>query len=105
MRRGPRSDSGRPRSDAPIGSLVPSHRAAIPLSDRPLNRLADPIRAERRSRWRRLDPGPQALLVLAHQRNGDTYARLAGGFVIGTTAWRYVRESVDLPAAPTDDLR
>ncbi|MEU7003653.1 asparagine synthase-related protein [Nonomuraea sp. NPDC046570] len=38
-----------------------SHRAAIPLSARTLNRLAALIRAhraERRSRWRRLDPGP-----------------------------------------------
>jgi len=56
-------------------------------------------------RWRRLDPGRQALLTLAHLRNGDTYTRLAAGFGIGVaTAWRYVREAVDLLAAAADDL-
>ncbi|GAB2991627.1 hypothetical protein GCM10027184_51900 [Saccharothrix stipae] len=62
-----------------------SYPAAIPLSNHTLVRLGDLIRAERtrrRSRWRRLDPGRQALLVLAHLRNGDTHARLAAGFGI-----------------------
>ncbi|WP_031168029.1 IS5/IS1182 family transposase [Streptosporangium roseum] len=85
-----------------------SYRASIPLSNHTLIRLAELIRnqrAERRCRWRRLDPAQQALLVLAHLRNGDTYARLAAGFAIGTTtAWRYVRESVDLLAALADDV-
>lgn len=37
---------------------------------------------------------PSRLLVLAHLRNGDTYARLAAGFCVGTsTAWRYIREA------------
>ncbi|GAA0413448.1 hypothetical protein GCM10009530_77540 [Microbispora corallina] len=56
-----------------------SYPAAIPLSNRTLARLAELIRvrrADRRSRWRRLQPGQQALLVLAHLRNEDTYARL-----------------------------
>jgi len=87
---------------------VLSYPAAIPLSTRSLNHLAGLIRAHRdrcRSRWRRLDPGRQALLALAHLRNGDTLARLACGFEIGvTTAWRYVREAVDLLAATADDL-
>ncbi|MBB2747096.1 UNVERIFIED_ORG: hypothetical protein FHR35_006975 [Microbispora rosea subsp. rosea] len=86
-----------------------SYPAAIPLSNRTLARLSELIRArraDRRSRWRRLKPGQQALLVLAHLRNGDTYARLAAGFAIGTTtAWRYVRESVDLLAALADDVQ
>ncbi|RGA06045.1 IS5/IS1182 family transposase [Microbispora triticiradicis] len=59
-----------------------SYPAAIPLSNRTLARLAELIcshRAEHRSRWRRLNPGQQALLVLAHLRNGDTYTRLATG--------------------------
>jgi hypothetical protein len=85
-----------------------SYPAAIPLSSRTLTRLAELLRArrdQRRARWRRLDAGRQALLVLAHLRNGDTYARLATGFGIGTTtAWRYVREAVDLLAALADDL-
>lgn len=51
------------------------------------------------------EPGRQALLTLAHLRNGDTYARLAAGFSIGVaTAWRYVREAVALLAAAADDL-
>jgi hypothetical protein len=84
------------------------YRAAVPLSRRTLTHLADLIRRHRTasgSRWRRLTPGRQALLVLAHLRNGDTYARLAAGFSIGTTtAWRYVRESVDLLARLAEDL-
>jgi hypothetical protein len=87
---------------------VLSYPATIPLSSRTLNHLADRIRTRRqqhRSRWRRLDPGRQALLTLAHLRNGDTYTRLAAGFGIGVaTAWRYVREAVDLLAAAADDL-
>jgi hypothetical protein len=85
-----------------------SYPATITLSTRTLTRLSDLIRAhrgQRRCRWRRLDPGRQALLVLAHLRNGDTYSRLAVGFGVGTaTAWRYVREAVDLLAAAADDL-
>lgn len=81
--------------------------STVVLSTRTLNYLADLIRAHRsalRSRWRRLNPGQQALLVCAHLRHGDTYARLAGGFAIGiTTAWRYIREAVDLLAAAAQD--
>jgi len=82
--------------------------ASIPLSTRTLVYLSDLIRARRNqvgSRWRRLDPGRQALLVLAHLRNGDTYARLAGGFGIGVaTVYRYVREALDLLAAQAPSL-
>jgi hypothetical protein len=62
--------------------------STVALSTRTLNYLADLIHARRatlRCWWRRLNPGQQALLVLAHLRNGDTYARLAGGFAIGIT--------------------
>jgi hypothetical protein len=42
---------------------------------------------------------------LAHLRNGDTPARLAAGFEVGaTTAWRYIREAVDLLAATAPTL-
>ena len=38
--------------------------------------------------------------MLAHLRNGDTYARLAAGFGIGiATVYRYIREALDLLAA------
>jgi hypothetical protein len=77
-----------------------SYPATISLSSRTLNHLADRIgghRQQRKSRWRRLNPGRQALLALAHLRNGDTYTRLAAGFEIGiATAWRYVQEAIAL---------
>ena len=38
--------------------------------------------------------------MLAYLRKGETFADLAGGFGVGTaTAWRYVSETVALPAA------
>jgi hypothetical protein len=85
-----------------------SYPATIPLSSRTLNHLAERIRGhrkQRRSRWRRLEPGRQALLALAHLRNGDTYTRLAAGFEIGVaTAWRYVQEAIALLSSATDNL-
>jgi hypothetical protein len=87
---------------------VLSYPSTISLSSRTLNHLADRIRSyrnQRRSRWRRLDAGRQALLALAHLRNGDTYTRLAAGFVVGvSTAWRYVQEAIALLASAADDL-
>jgi len=57
------------------------------------------------SRWRRLTCTRQALLVLAHLRCGDTYARLAAGFGVGVaTVHRYVTELVDLLARQAPDL-
>ena len=51
------------------------------------------------SRWRKLNPGQQALLVLAHLRKGETFAELAAGFGISTaTAWRYASEAALLAA-------
>lgn len=56
--------------------------------------------------WRKLNPGRQALLVLAHLRKGEGFAALAAGFGVGTaTAWRYVRETVTLLAACAPKLR
>nr|WP_162931000.1 transposase family protein [Streptomyces sporangiiformans] len=44
------------------------------------------------TRWRRLSAGRQALLVLAHLRNGHPYAQLAAEFGVGTaTAYRYIK--------------
>jgi Helix-turn-helix of DDE superfamily endonuclease/DDE superfamily endonuclease len=80
----------------------------IPLSSRSLTHLSSLLRAERirrGTRYRRLGPARQALLVLAHLRNGDTPVRLAGGFQVSvTTAWRYIREAVDLLAATAPTL-
>ncbi|NEW71102.1 transposase family protein [Streptomyces rhizosphaericus] len=65
--------------------------------------LSAQLRRHRRelgTRWRRLNPGRQALFTLAHLRNGHPYAQLAAGFGIGTTtAYRYVAEAVELLAA------
>ncbi len=86
-----------------------TYPASIPLSTASLTRLSDLLRSARRvnrTRWRRLDPGRQALLVLAHLRNGDTYARLASGFGVGVaTVYRYVREALDLLAAQAPTLQ
>ena len=68
------------------------YRAALPLSSKTLTFVSGLIRRHRTSigsRWRKLNPGRQALLVLAYLRKGETFAELAAGFAIGTaTAWR-----------------
>ncbi|MCZ7416989.1 IS5 family transposase [Streptomyces sp. WMMC897] len=75
----------------------------LDVSSRSLTFLAARLREHRRrigSRWRRLSVGRQALLVLAHLRNGTTYAQLAAGFEVGTsTVYRYINEAVELLAA------
>jgi Helix-turn-helix of DDE superfamily endonuclease len=55
---------------------------------------------------RKLNPGRQALLVLAYLHKGETFAELAAGFGVGTaTAWRYVTETVAQLAARAPKLR
>ena len=85
------------------------HRAALPLSSRTLTFVSGVIRRYRvsiGSCWRKLNPGQQALLVLAYLRKGETFAELAAGFEVGlTTAWRYVNETVELLAARAPKLR
>src|SRR6516164_3506665 len=63
------------------------YRAALPLSCKTLNYAAGIIRRHRASIgscWRKLNPGRQALLVLAYLRKGETFAELAAGFGVGT---------------------
>ena len=85
------------------------YRAALPLSSKTLRYAAGIIRRHRKSigsRWRKLNPGQQALLVLAYLRKGETFAELAAGFAVGTTtAWRYVEETIALLAARAPKLR
>lgn len=85
------------------------YRSMLPLSRQTLGFVAGLIRRHRRtmgSTWRKLDPGRQALLVLAHLRKAETYAALGAGFDISTTtAWRYVTETVELLAARAPKLR
>ncbi len=85
------------------------YRAALDLSRSARTFVADLIRRHRLrvgSRWRRLAPGRQALLVLVHLRRNETYARLAAALGVGAaTAHRYVTEVVDLLAELAPDLR
>jgi hypothetical protein len=85
------------------------YRAALPLSRKTLTFVSGIIRRHRaamRSRRRKLNPGQQALLVVAYLRKGETFAELAAGFGVGTTtAWRYVEETVALLAARAPKLR
>jgi hypothetical protein len=87
---------------------VLSYPSSMQVSNRALTRLADALRHRRTimgSRWRRLPAGRQALLVLAHLREGETYTALASGFGIGTTTvYRYIREGLDVLAAAAPSL-
>ncbi|OIV38710.1 IS5 family transposase [Mangrovactinospora gilvigrisea] len=82
--------------------------SGLDLSSSALRYLARELgrhRIVRRTRWRRLTSGRQALLVLAHLRCGHTYAQLAAGFQIGVAnVYRYIPEAVDLLAALAPDL-
>ena len=85
-----------------------SYPSGMTVSTRALIMLADALRHRRkqiRTRWRRLDPGDQALLVVAYLRKGETYTDLACGFAIGTsTVYRYLREALELLAAMAPTL-
>lgn len=79
------------------------HPSGVDVSSSVFRFLAARLREHRRvlgTRCRRLSAGRQALLALAHLRNGQPYAKLAAGFGIGTTTvHRYVNEAVELLAA------
>jgi hypothetical protein len=86
--------------------LVLTYAATIPLSTRSRAYLSGPLAAHRQeigSPWRRLDPGEQALLALAHLRNGDTYARLAAAAPSLAAATRTASRRPDRYAAPRWD--
>jgi hypothetical protein len=87
---------------------VLSYPSGMTMSTRALQLLADTLRRHRRergTRWRKLTPGRQALLVLAHLRKGETYSDLACGFKVGTsTVYRYLREAIGLLAALAPSL-
>ncbi|MEV5703421.1 IS5-like element IS493 family transposase [Streptomyces violaceoruber] len=77
--------------------------SGLDVSSSALRFLSARLREHRRglgTRWRRLSAGRQALLVLAHLRNGHPYVQLAAGFGVGTTtAYRYVTEAAEVLAA------
>jgi hypothetical protein len=82
--------------------------SGVDMSSSALRFLSAKLRQRRQelgTRWRRLSVGQQALLTLAHLRNGHPYAQLAAGFGIGTTtAYRYITEAVEVLAALTPSL-
>lgn len=86
-----------------------SYPSGLPVSSRALSLLVQALREHRervRSPWRRLSPGRQALLVLAHLRKGERYADLAAGFGIGlATVHRYVHEALAVLAVLTPTLQ
>ncbi|WP_392839974.1 hypothetical protein [Streptomyces sp. LN500] len=70
-------------------SLVYSVR--LPLSSATVNHVASLIRAHRkkiRSRWRTLNDGRIAVIVLAHLRNDERLADLAGGTGVSASTVR-----------------
>jgi hypothetical protein len=80
--------------------MTMSNRALITLSAALRQR-----RTQRGTRWRRLPAGEQALLVVAHLRKGEACTDLAVGFGIGTTtAFRYIREALDVLATMAPPL-
>src|SRR5215472_2560409 len=85
------------------------YRAALPLSRQTLTFVSGIIRRHRASigsPWRKLNPGQQALLVLAYLSKGETFAELGAGFEVSTTtAWRYVDETVELLACRAPKLK
>ncbi|WP_432538073.1 transposase family protein, partial [Kineococcus arenarius] len=86
-----------------------SYPSGLPVSTRALSLLAEALRKRRErigSPWRKLTPGQQALLVLAHLRKGERYADLAAGFGVGiATVHRYVHEALAVLAAMTPTLQ
>jgi hypothetical protein len=91
------------------------YRAALSLSRQSLDYLdyvAWVIRRHRKkigSRWRKCNPGRQAPLALVYLRKGETYSEtyseVAAGFGVSiTTAWRYVEETIERPAARSSKL-
>lgn len=87
-------------------SLVYSVR--LPLSSQTVNYVAGLIRAHRkaiRSRWRKLDAGQIAVITLAHLRNDERLADLAGGNAVSaSTVRRWVLEVINLLAARSPRL-
>ncbi|MFC4337611.1 transposase family protein [Salininema proteolyticum] len=84
------------------------YRASINLSEASLQLTARLIRKRRAAigtHWRKLGPAGQAKLALVYLVKHDTLAELASGFGVGiATAWRYIREVLDLLAALAPSL-
>lgn len=90
------------------GSPPLIYQVKLSLSTSVVNHVAGLIRARRKaidSRWRKLSPGRQALLVLAFLRHDQRLADLAGGNGISAaTLRRWVIEVIGLLAAQAPRL-
>jgi Helix-turn-helix of DDE superfamily endonuclease len=70
-----------------------------------LARLLNQHRIDSGTRWRKLSPARQALLVLVHLRYGSTFAELGFSFKVSSvTAYRYVGQAIEVLAAQAPQL-
>jgi hypothetical protein len=90
------------------GTELAVYQVALPLSSKMIGMVADLIRERLKaigSRWRKLDPGRQAVVVLAHLRHDQRLSDLAGGNgVSASTIRRWALEVIELLAARAPPL-
>ncbi|MEU9291487.1 hypothetical protein AB0D57_44455 [Streptomyces sp. NPDC048275] len=84
------------------GSQEAVYQVRLPLSKRTIDLVAGLIRGRRKelgSRWRKLTPGTQAVVVLAVLRHDQRLSDMAGGnAVAASTVRRWVKEAIELLA-------
>ncbi|WP_406448800.1 transposase family protein [Streptomyces sp. NBC_01622] len=80
------------------------YQVQLPASKRTLDLVGDLIRRERNrlgTRWRKVEPGTQALIVLAVLRHDQRLSDMAGGNQISApTVRRWVQKVLRLLARP-----
>lgn len=83
--------------------------SGLNVSTQTLTFVTQKLRAHRKAngtRWRVLYSHRQTLMLLAYLRKGETYRDLAVGFGVGTTtAYRYLREALNVLAALAPTLQ
>ncbi|MFI2041256.1 hypothetical protein ACIOK4_42970 [Streptomyces bottropensis] len=81
------------------GSQEAVYQVRLPLSKRTIDLVAGLIRKRRKelgSRWRKLAPGAQAVVMLAVLRHDQRLADMAGGNgVAASTVRRWVKEAIE----------
>ncbi|MEU3394276.1 transposase family protein [Streptomyces albidoflavus] len=87
----------------PEGSRDAVYQVRLPLSKSTIDLVAGLIRQRRNrlgTRWRKLDPGSQAIVVLAVLRHDQRLVDMAGGNAVSaSTVRRWVEEAVNLLSA------
>ena len=90
------------------GTEIAVYQARLPLSSKTIGMVADLIRGHCKaiaSRWRKLPPGKQAVIVLAVMRHDQRLSDMAGGNNISaSTVRRWLLEVIDLLAARAPHL-